>query len=89
MFNLGEGIVPNITDFLDANEALLEAGKIRIVAPLFRDYGGRNEFGGAIATLKIFEDNTLVREILSESGNGCVLVVDFDGGFAAPSSATN
>lgn len=71
--------MPNITDLLDANEALLEAGKIRIVAPLFRDYGGHIEFGGAIATLKIFEDNSLVREMLSESGNGRVLVVDGGG----------
>ncbi|MCU0537644.1 MAG: ribonuclease E activity regulator RraA [Hydrococcus sp. Prado102] len=71
--------MPNITDLLDANEALLEAGKIRIVAPLFRDYGGRIEFSGAIATIKIFEDNTLVREMLCESGNGRVLVVDGGG----------
>jgi regulator of ribonuclease activity A len=71
--------VPNTTDLLDNNEVLLEAGKIRIVAPLFRDYGGRIEFNGAIATLKIFEDNTLVRETLSESGDGRVLVVDGGG----------
>lgn len=72
-------IMPNITDLLDANEDLLIEGKLRIVAPLFRDYGGLKEFNGEIVTLKIFEDNTLVRQTLSEPGQGRVLVVDGGG----------
>jgi len=76
---ISEEIMPNTTDLLDANETLIGEGKVRIVAPLFRDYGGKIEFSGAIATLKIFEDNTLVREMLSESGNNRVLVIDGGG----------
>lgn len=68
-----------ITDLLDANEALIDAGKVRIVAPIFRDYGGNLAFSGAIATLKVFEDNALVREMLSEPGEGRVLAVDGGG----------
>ncbi|MBF2019264.1 MAG: ribonuclease E activity regulator RraA [Hydrococcus sp. C42_A2020_068] len=71
--------MPNTTDLLDANEALIDEGKVRIVAPMFRDYGGNIEFSGSIATLKIFEDNSLVREMLSEPGNDRVLVVDGGG----------
>jgi regulator of ribonuclease activity A len=61
-------------DLCDANE-----GKIRVVTPMFRNFGGRTAFGGRIATLKVFEDNTLVRTALEESGKGQVLVVDGGG----------
>lgn len=47
--------------------------------PLFRDFGGRKQFHGPIATLKVFEDNALVRSALDEPGNGRVLVVDGGG----------
>ncbi len=66
-------------DLLDANEALIAAGTLRVVAPMFRSYGGRAAFGGPIATLKLFEDNSLVRQALSQPGNGGVLVVDGGG----------
>ncbi|WP_013322103.1 ribonuclease E activity regulator RraA [Gloeothece verrucosa] len=69
----------NTTDLLDANEALFNQGKLRIVAPLFRDYGGNTQFSGVISTLKIFEDNTLVREMLGEPGEGRILVIDGGG----------
>jgi len=54
-------------------------GKARVCAPLFRDFGGRRKFCGQIATVKCFEDNSKVREMLSESGDGKVLVVDAGG----------
>jgi regulator of ribonuclease activity A len=47
--------------------------------PLFGDFGGELRFGGPIATLKCFEDNSLVREITGEAGNGRVLVIDAGG----------
>ncbi len=50
--------------------------KARICDPVFRDFGGRRAFCGPIATVKCFEDNSLVREMLSEHGDGRVLVVD-------------
>ena len=45
----------------------------------FRDFGGQRAFHGAIATVKLFEDNALVRSILETPGAGRVLVVDGGG----------
>lgn len=47
--------------------------------PVFGDYGGRTAFHGAIKTLKVFEDNALVRATLETPGQGRVLVVDGGG----------
>ena len=58
-------------DLCDAHE-----GQLRIVSPMFRSFGGHAAFGGPIATLKVFEDNSLVRAALESPGNGQVLVVD-------------
>jgi regulator of ribonuclease activity A len=46
---------------------------------MFQHYGGRSAFSGQIVTLKLFEDNTLVREVLAEDGKGKVLVIDGGG----------
>ena len=62
------------TDLCDANE-----GKVRAVAPMFRSFGGKQRFAGPIRTLKVFEDNALVRSTLEGPGDGCVLVVDGGG----------
>jgi regulator of ribonuclease activity A len=47
-----------------------------VLPPVFRDYGGVPAFSGAVATVKCFEDNSLVKAALDEPGNGRVLVVD-------------
>ncbi|PKO33247.1 MAG: ribonuclease activity regulator protein RraA [Betaproteobacteria bacterium HGW-Betaproteobacteria-7] len=52
---------------------------LRVVAPMFQRYGGRSSFCGEIVTLKIFEDNSLVREAFGEKGQGKVLVIDGGG----------
>lgn len=62
------------TDLCDAHE-----DKVRVVTPMFRSYGGRKAFCGPIATLKLFEDNGLVRKALEGPGNGRVLVIDGGG----------
>ena len=61
-------------DLSDANE-----DSVAICEPLFQDFGGNIMFHGEIRTLKIFEDNTLVRQMVSEPGEGKVLVVDGGG----------
>ncbi len=63
-------------DLLDANEAHIQAGALQVVAPMFRSYGGRAAFDGPISTLKLFEDNSLVRAALAQPGSGRVLVID-------------
>lgn len=51
----------------------------RVVDPLFRSYGGVESFWGEVRTLKVFEDNSLVRAELEKDGKGRVLVVDGGG----------
>jgi regulator of ribonuclease activity A len=53
--------------------------KLRIATPLFLNYGGRKTFEGPVTTVKVFEDNSLVRQALEEPGQGRVLVVDGGG----------
>jgi regulator of ribonuclease activity A len=55
------------------------AEQLQIAEPLFGDFGGHDSFAGPISTLKLFEDNTLVRVALEEPGAGRVLVVDGGG----------
>jgi regulator of ribonuclease activity A len=52
---------------------------VRIVSPIFRDYGGLPAFSGAIATVKAHEDNVLVRKAIEQQGDGRVLVIDGGG----------
>jgi regulator of ribonuclease activity A len=42
----------------------------------FRQFGGRSRFHGPIRTVECFQDNLLVKQVLSEPGAGAVLVVD-------------
>jgi regulator of ribonuclease activity A len=44
-----------------------------------RQYGGRAEFAGPVTTVRCFQDNALLKSVLSEPGNGGVLVIDGDG----------
>lgn len=44
----------------------------------FRQFGGRTEFAGPISTVKCFQDNALLKSVLSEPGQGRVLVIDGD-----------
>ncbi|MGK4002594.1 ribonuclease E activity regulator RraA [Sorangium sp. So ce1036] len=62
------------TDLCDAHpDAIL------VAEPIFRDYGGARLFHGRVATVKVHEDNVLVRAALEEPGHGRVLVVDGGG----------
>ncbi|MGE0857950.1 MAG: ribonuclease E activity regulator RraA [Gammaproteobacteria bacterium] len=66
--------LPATADLYDAHGEAL-----RVMAPIFRDYGGSESFAGEVVTLKVFEDNSLVRAALEEPGEGRVLVVDGGG----------
>lgn len=50
--------------------------KLQIATPIFNHYGGKVKIFGPAATLKVFEDNSLIRDMLEEPGHGRVLVVD-------------
>lgn len=66
-------------DLCDKYEEQVRAGTIRVLDPMLNAYGGRDAFHGRIATLKLFEDNSLVRKTLETEGRGRVLVIDGGG----------
>ncbi|MEB3049563.1 ribonuclease E activity regulator RraA [Mycolicibacter sp. MYC123] len=42
----------------------------------FRQLGARTEFAGPISTVRCFQDNALLKSVLSSPGHGGVLVID-------------
>jgi regulator of ribonuclease activity A len=66
-------------DICDAHEDKLASGLLAVLPPLFKSFGKLSTFSGPAATLKVFEDNVLVRTMLETPGNGRVLVVDGGG----------
>jgi regulator of ribonuclease activity A len=64
------------TDLCDDHAVLLEDGRLSVLPPVFRQFGQRVKFFGRITTLKVHEDNALVRSTLEAPGNGNVLVID-------------
>lgn len=66
-------------DLCDANEDKIASGALSVLPPVFQKFGKRQAFSGPAATLKVFEDNVLVRAALETAGDGRVLVVDGGG----------
>lgn len=66
-------------DICDANEDKLANGTLAVLPPVFQKFGMQLTFSGQATTLKVFEDNVLVRSTLETPGNGNVLVVDGGG----------
>ena len=50
-----------------------------VVEPIFSSFGGVSNFYGKVTTVKCFESNGLIAEVLEENGEGRVLVVDGGG----------
>jgi regulator of ribonuclease activity A len=42
----------------------------------FRQFGGRATFAGRISTVRCFQDNAMLKSVLSGAGGGGVLVID-------------
>lgn len=66
-------------DICDTNEDKIAAGTLAVLPPVFKSFGKRSAFAGPARTLKVFEDNVLVRAALETPGEGHVLVVDGGG----------
>jgi len=90
----------NTCDLCDLHKASLTTqtdAALRVLPPVFRDFGGRSTFAGPVSTVKCFEDNTLVKAAVDSPGDGRVLVVDGGGslrrallgGKLATAAATN
>ncbi len=56
-----------------------EQEDFQIAEPVFQSFGNKKAFDGQITTLKVFEDNSLVRKTLEEKVEYRVLVVDGGG----------
>lgn len=66
-------------DFTTADLSDAYSESVRVLEPLFRDYGATDHFSGPVETVQVFEDNALVRRTLEGNGEGRVLVVDGGG----------
>ena len=55
------------------------ADLIDVVEPIFCNYAGRASFGGKVVTIKCFESNGLICQIIETNGEGKVLVIDGGG----------
>ena len=53
--------------------------QVDVVEPMFSTFGGRSSFGGLVTTIKCFEANGIIRQIVKESGVGRVLLIDGGG----------
>ncbi|MEZ8143685.1 ribonuclease activity regulator protein RraA [Enterovibrio norvegicus FF-33] len=66
-----EDLLPDISD--------AHGDDVHWIPVQWRDFGGRSAFSGRVETLRCFEDNSKVRDILGKPGEGRVLVVDGHG----------
>lgn len=60
-------------------DQFFESRHLQIAEPIFKPFGGKLSFCGHVSTLKVFEDNVLLRTILEEKVEDRVLVVDGGG----------
>ena len=61
-------------DLCDAYEK-----QLKVLDPVFNNYGGKANFFGQVITIKCHEDNSLVKQQANTEGQGRVLVVDGGG----------
>ncbi|MCG3722605.1 ribonuclease E activity regulator RraA [Vibrio cincinnatiensis] len=53
--------------------------QVDVVEPMFSNFGGCASFAGQVTTIKCFEDNGLIREVLEQDGVGRILLIDGGG----------
>ncbi|OUM86226.1 MAG: ribonuclease [Bacillus thermozeamaize] len=53
--------------------------EVQVCQPLFRSFGGNQRFCGPVATVRVYEDNVLVKQAIESVPAGSVLVVDGGG----------
>lgn len=61
-------------DLVDDHQANLQSCNIA-----FQQYGAKKRFAGPIVTVKTYEDNLTIRQLVGQPGDGRVLVVDGGG----------
>lgn len=63
----------------DLCDRFADTHHLQIAEPIFRPFGGKTSFSGRVTTLKVFEDNVLIRKTLEEKTEDGVLVIDGGG----------
>ena len=53
--------------------------QVDVVEPIFSSFGGASSFFGKITTVRCFESNGLIAQVLEEEGEGRVFIVDGGG----------
>ena len=53
--------------------------ELQSVSLQFQNIGGMSGFSGPVRTVKCFQDNALLKQVLSTPGDGAVLVIDGEG----------
>lgn len=66
-------------DTADLCDRFAERENFQIAEPILRQFGGRHRFCGKITTLKVFEDDALIRTTLAQPVQERILVVDGGG----------
>ncbi len=66
--------IPATADICDSHDS-----EVAVLDIAFRSLGARHQMAGSAVTLKLFEDNSLVRDAVAEPGEGKVLVIDAGG----------
>lgn len=69
---------PRTADLWDAHAQRL-GDELQVGESIFADFGGVLGFSGPVRTVRVHEDNRLVRGLLDGDGKGAVLVVDGGG----------
>ena len=66
-------------DFCDREIEAIAAGAVRVLPPVFKNFGRLAHFRGQVSTVQCCEDNTQVRAALETAGMARILVVDGGG----------
>ena len=66
---------PDLCDQYEGNKSI----DLRILDSIFHSYGGRTQFYGQVVTIKCFEDNSIVKQLVGTPGAGRVIVMDGGG----------
>ena len=71
-------------DFFTADICDKFPSSVQVLAPTMRHFGGQTKFFGQIETVKLYEDNKALVELLRDNqGNARVCVVDVEGDYCA------
>jgi len=66
-------------DICDDYEVQIASGSVRVLDAIFTNYGALDHFYGKAITIKCFEDNSLVKQLVGTPGEGRVIVMDGGG----------